>query len=236
MVVLAKAALPGRVKTRLTRGPRGLTTGQTLRVYRAAVAATLARTAGHAGAGPGRRVLALDDPTATPPEARAYGWHVVNQGSGTLGERIARAWDHAVTHAGPGPVAVFGTDCPDVPATSLAAIGPALTRGDAAIGSVADGGYWTLAAHHRPDALLTGIDWGTARVYDQTRRAADAAGLRLIDLPAGHDLDHPADLADLRRRLDTPPPADDPALAELAAALASVPDRAGGGPAPPRPS
>ncbi|MEM0915422.1 MAG: DUF2064 domain-containing protein, partial [Planctomycetota bacterium] len=96
---------------------------------------------------------------------------------------------------------------------------------DAAVGPVADGGYWTLAARSadRGAALLRGIDWGSERVLDQTRAAAAAAGLRLSELDAWHDVDDADDLAALRRRLAntaaTADPAADPALSTLRSAL-----------------
>ncbi len=53
---------------------------------------------------------------------------------------------------------------------------------------------------HNP-AVLEGIDWGTAHVYDQTRRQATAAGLMVRALPPWHDVDRPGDLDALRVRL-----------------------------------
>ena len=84
---------------------------------------------------------------------------------------------------------------------------------------MADGGYWTLAARAVPVALLESIDWGTPAVYDQTHAAARAASLRLVDLPAWHDVDDAADLTALRRRLAD---ADEPALVTLATRLADL--------------
>lgn len=214
VVVLGKAPLPGRVKTRLTRGPGALAPEAAAGVAAAMMRATLDRVSAHCRVAADRRFLAIDDPDLAPDWARKAGWTVIDQGGGNLGDRIARAWERAWNEAGPGPVAFFGVDCPDVPAAALAAIAPALTRADAAVGPVADGGYWTLAAGRRRPELLRGIDWGTAAVYDQTRRAADEAGLVLAELPAWHDVDRPDDLAALRSRLRTAAP-HDPALARL---------------------
>jgi len=214
VVVLGKAPIPGRVKTRLTRGPDALTPEAAAAVAAAMMRATLERVATHTGAAADRRILAIDRPDLAPAWATDGGWAVVDQGDGSLGDRIARAWERA----GPGPVAFFGVDCPDVPARALAAIAPTLAGTDAAVGPVGDGGYWTLAAGQPCPQLLQGIDWGTTTVYDQTRQAADAAGLRLADLPVWHDVDHPEDLDALRSRVREAA-AHDTALARLDDAL-----------------
>ncbi len=214
VVVLGKAPAPGRVKTRLTRGQGALSPEAAADVAAAMMRATLERVSAHTGVAADRRFLAIDQPQLTPDWAHTAGWTVIDQGDGSLGDRIARAWDHA----GPGPVAFFGVDCPDVPDQALAAITPTLAQADAAVGPVGDGGYWTLAARQPRHALLHGIDWGTAAVYDQTRQAAHTAGLGLADLQMWHDVDHPEDLVALRRRiLDTPR---DDALARLDDVLA----------------
>lgn len=224
-MVLGKAPVPGRVKTRLTRGAGALTPEAAAGVAAAMMRATLERVSDHCGAAADRRFLAIDAPDLAPAWAQEAGWAVVDQGGGSLGDRIARAWELA----GPGPVAFFGVDCPDVPDAALSAIAPALAGADAAVGPVGDGGYWTLAAERPRPELLHGIDWGTAAVYDQTRRAADDASLRLAALPTWHDVDHPDDLTALRCRVQVAA-AHDPALARLADALAR---HARGCPTPP---
>jgi len=185
--VLGKAPVPGKVKTRLTRGPNALTPEAAAAGAGAMMRATLDRVGAHTAAEPNRRILAIDRPELTPQWVAESGWAVMDQGGGSLGDRIGRAWERA----GPGPVAFFGVDCPDVPAEALAAIGPALARADAAVGPVDDGGYWPLAAGRPRRELLRGIDWGS---------------------------DHPEDLTALRARLRETAPRD-AALARLDDAL-----------------
>jgi glycosyltransferase A (GT-A) superfamily protein (DUF2064 family) len=123
---------------------------------------------------------------------------VLGQGPGDLGRRLDHVWRQVGTS---GPVAFFGGDSPDIPAAALAAIPATLATSDIAIGPTADGGYWTLAAaKHRPEVLVQ-IDWGSACVYDQTRRRALDAGLVVGSLPLWHDVDHPGDVKALRLRL-----------------------------------
>jgi len=125
-------------------------------------------------------------------------FEVMGQGPGDLGRRLDHVWRRVGTNA---PVAFFGGDSPDVPVAALAAIPATLATCDIAIGPTVDGGYWTLAAAmHRPEVLVN-IDWGSACVYDQTRRRALDAGLVVESLPVWHDVDHPADVKALRLRL-----------------------------------
>lgn len=215
VVVMAKAAVPGRVKTRLTRGEGALSEAGASGVHSAMFETVLTRAAAHLRAPDGGRpalVLAMDDPTGAPAGAQAAGWRVVAQGQGDLGQRLDRVWQDCRQHTGHDAIVFFGVDSPDVPTDILGSIGDALNHATAVIGPVEDGGYWTLACRDYLPALLRGIDWGTPAVYDQTLKIARAAGIDLQPLPAWHDVDEPADLAALIQRLVE---AEDPTLQQL---------------------
>jgi rSAM/selenodomain-associated transferase 1 len=142
VVVLAKAPVPGRVKTRLCPpcSPR-----------EAAVLAfaALRDTLGAVGrVGGVRRVLALD---GDPGDWVPTGFDVVAQPPGRLDERIA-----ATLVATSGPTVLIGMDTPQVRATdierALAVLGAGI---DAVVGPARDGGYWLLGLRvPRPDAVL----------------------------------------------------------------------------------
>lgn len=196
VVIMARRPRPGRTKTRLI--VEGFLDAEgAAAVADAMCTCTLERLAPDHDA-----ILAI-----TPDGAADDAWPVlssfvdpdiIDQGPGDLGARIDRVWRHA---AGDRAVAFFGTDAPDVPAAALAEIPRGLARADVVIGPTADGGYWTLGARtHRPE-LLAGIDWGGDSVYDQTCRRAEGAGLSVSVLPEWHDVDRPADVFALRRRL-----------------------------------
>jgi len=215
IILMAKAAVPGRVKTRLAAalGPEAAA-----RVHEAMFDCVLERLAGAFPAA--TRVLAMDRlglaPTACPaPE----GWGLREQGAGDLGDRIGRAWQ-----AVEGPALFFGIDSPDVPRAALAALPRLLETHDAVAGPVDDGGYWTLGGRRPAPALWRRIDWGTGRVYDQTREAAERAGLTLAAAPAWFDVDETADLDALLDRIGT---TQEPALQRLARRLraATAPGR-----------
>lgn len=219
---MAKAAVPGRVKTRLTRGDGGLSEAQASDVHSAMFETVLARLTTHlrtpAGEGPAL-VLAMDDPAGAPAGAAAAGWRVIAQGGGDLGERLDRVWQDCRAHTGHDAAVFFGVDSPDVPSDILSSIGDALNHATAVVGPVEDGGYWTLACRDYLPQLLRGIDWGTPAVYDQTLKIARDAGIDLQPLPPWHDVDEPADLAALCTRLTT---ADEPALLPLRDRLAPL--------------
>jgi len=194
VVVMAKAPVAGRVKTRLVRG--GVSPQAAVAVHEAMLRCVLERVEATL---PGRYVLAV-----TEPGHRWWAswrrWRVFEQRGAGLGERMGAAW----ADAGGGGAVFLGVDCPDFPADGLRRAW-AVAGGDGAdvaVGPVEDGGYWTLAAGRPVPAVLRGIDWGTPHVYDQTRAAAAAAGLSMAVLPRWRDVDEPADLAALRRRLE----------------------------------
>jgi len=199
VIIMAKRPIPGRVKTRLTTE---YTPHQAAQAHAAMLDCVLSRLASHLT---GRHYLALDSETASPDHAHdptldyviPRTFQVIDQGTGDLGDRITHVWD-AVNQ---GPAVFFGVDCPDIPTETLSTLWDALTRADAAIGPVEDGGYWCLAGKRLAPPLLAGIDWGTPAVYHQTHQAAQNAGLNLLDLAPWHDVDDPADLLALQYRL-----------------------------------
>lgn len=208
---MAKPATPGRVKTRLIGNT--LDAGQAAAVHQAMLDCVLERVASWLPGG--RRVLALAGAGGAHGGAAAPGWEVVDQGEGDLGARLLHVW----AAVGGGAVAFLGVDSPDVPGEALRALGGSVTRSAAAAGPTEDGGYWTLAARELNASLVTRIDWGTPKVYDQTRAAAARAGLTFETLPPWDDVDTASDLARLRARLEV---AAEPPLVRLRDRLRAI--------------
>ena len=199
LIVMAKPAVPGKVKTRLIGE---VNADQAAQVHQAMLRCTLERLERHiASVAQVRKVLCYDLRIGGDPgDFQFDGWNILEQGQGNLGQRMSRIW----RDVGSGRVAFFGADTPDVPAHALAAIAEARQM---QICPVDDGGYWTLTAPSQLDAVLDGIDWGTASVYHQTRAAAEREGIDVVDLPTWHDVDEPDDLVALRKRIaDTTEP------------------------------
>ena len=201
-VVLAKAPVPGQVKTRLTTA------------YSAHEAAALAAAAlldsldavraaaALAGEEERRLVCALSgdlDRAAAPEALRTglVGFEVLPQRGRGLGGRIASAHADA---AGPeaGATVQIGMDTPQAgPAVLAAAAAEVSVPGgpDAVLGLAADGGWWLLALRRPADArLVAGVPMSTPETGRLTRRALEDAGLRVAAAPVLSDVDEPGDV------------------------------------------
>ncbi len=192
---MAREPGAGSVKTRLSSA------GGFSPQVAAVIAEAMLRCTAHRLLACGRLVLAVTPDGRGEDLARRLGVapeETLDQGPGDLGQRLGAVWERLSRR---GPVAFFGGDSPDVPVEVLAGIPEALAGADVAAGPTPDGGYWTLAASRHLPAVLARIDWGTPRVYDQTRRRAAEGGLVFRALPAWPDVDRPEDVEALRVRL-----------------------------------
>ncbi|MFD9719302.1 DUF2064 domain-containing protein [Streptomyces sp. NPDC059076] len=177
LLVIAKAPVPGRVKTRLTPpySPR-----QAALLAEAALADSLAAVA---DAPVRRRILILD---GVPGRWLPDGFEVVAQCAGSLDVRLAAAFALCA-----GPAVLIGMDTPQV---SPALLAPALARDawrgcDAWFGPAVDGGFWALGFAVPEPELVRGVPMSrpdTGRV--QRKRLVDA-GLTVRDLQVLRDVD-----------------------------------------------
>jgi glycosyltransferase A (GT-A) superfamily protein (DUF2064 family) len=194
LLVITKAPVPGRSKTRLTPP---CTPEQAAAIAAAAVGDTLdvvRATPVH------RRAVALD---GAPGELDLTGCHVVPQVAGDLGTRLARAFADAMTAdavsaaGGQLPTLLIGMDTPQVSPglltgclARLVAAGP----GSAVLGTAPDGGWWALGVHDPAvAAVLTDVPMSREDTADLTRAALERAGVTVVDLPPLTDIDHLAD-------------------------------------------
>ncbi|GAA1081051.1 TIGR04282 family arsenosugar biosynthesis glycosyltransferase [Tsukamurella spumae] len=194
VLVVAKAPVPGLVKTRLTRS---YSPDDAARLAAAALRDTLTAALAVPGArcavalggrledavdGAGLREL-LDDCA------------VFGQAEGGLAERLVAA-HHRAAALGGGPVLQIGMDTPQV-RPELLALGLEASRRSAALGPAEDGGWWALGvpegAADRLECLLT-VPMSTASTGARTRRALADAGLDPRELPELRDVDHPDDV------------------------------------------
>ncbi|MFJ5833314.1 DUF2064 domain-containing protein [Streptomyces sp. NPDC093089] len=180
LLVIAKAPVAGRVKTRLT--PH-FTPQQAAELALAALEDTLAAVLATPA---GRRVLVLD---GRPGPWVPAGIDVVPQTAGGLDVRLAAAFSHV-----DGPALLIGMDTPQV-TPDLLARGLDFSKTDAWFGPADDGGFWALGLSEPDPALLLGVPMSVAGTGREQRRRLTASGRAVRDLPELCDVDTPADAA-----------------------------------------
>ncbi|GIF75249.1 TIGR04282 family arsenosugar biosynthesis glycosyltransferase [Asanoa siamensis] len=181
LLVMAKAPVPGAVKTRLCPPA---TPPEAARVAAAALLDTLETVRAVPGVIP---VLAC---AGTWRSDALAGWTVLPQRGAGLGERLANAHRDAA-QAYPGrPVLQIGMDTPQVGPDRLAAAAARLDGADAVLGRAADGGWWALGLHDaRHAAVLRAVPMSTPDTGRLTLAALAGRGLRVAPLPVLRDVD-----------------------------------------------
>ncbi len=186
LMVIAKAPIPGRVKTRLCPP---LDCAGACRVARACLLDTLDAAA----AVPAQRhVLVFEgDPTDWCPP----GWECIAQRGGFLGERLANAFQDVADAA-----VVIAMDTPQVSPASLRfalrALGGAGGAGRAAFGPAQDGGFWAIGLPRGvdPAAVFADVPMSTGETGARQRERLVELGLEVIELETLRDIDVIADL------------------------------------------
>ncbi len=192
LIAMARRPEPGRVKTRLARtmGP-----DTAARVYRICAEATFRAMKGVPGAVDRYLFLAGDDHggPARPRYRLSPHFYYAAQRGNDLGERLAHAFRTVFGHGAARAVAL-ATDVPDLSSGIIEQAAALLAAHDVVLGPCPDGGYYLIGMNRLYEELLTGIEWGTDRVLDQTRAAAARRGLTVGLLPELMDLDTQAEL------------------------------------------
>lgn len=193
VIVLAKAPVPGRVKTRLCPP---CTPEQAARIAEAALADTLATVAATAASW---RAVALDGEAGPwlPP-----GTAVVAQRGRGLDERLAAAFDDLAgptgsssgtgAAGGAGPAVLIACDTPQITRALLHLSLETLARPgvDAVLGPTDDGGYWVIGLRRPQREVFLGVPMGSSATFQAQRRRINRLGLRLEQLPALRDVDY----------------------------------------------
>jgi rSAM/selenodomain-associated transferase 1 len=189
LIVIAKAPVAGRVKTRLTPP---FTPEEAAWLARSALEDTLQAVA---AADVATRLLVLD---GEPDDAwLPSGFTVVPQVAGTLDRRLAAAFE-AAADADPGPVLLVGMDTPQITPELLDACLPTAAEDDDAVfGPATDGGFWALGFRRpraaRFDELLFDVPMSTAETGAVQLGRLRRAGLRTRVLPELCDVDTVSD-------------------------------------------
>jgi len=192
VAVMAKAPIPGLVKTRLipvigAHAAAALQERLTERTVATALAANIGLVTLWCAPDPSHPAF-RDLITRTAVTLK-------RQPAGDLGTRMLAAM--AVANR---PVLVIGTDCPAFTAEHLRAAANALReRADIVLIPAEDGGYVLIGARSAHCELFTGIAWGSATVLAETQARISALGLTSVELPPLWDVDTESDLARLER-------------------------------------
>ena len=187
LIQFAKAPVPGQVKSRMSPV---LTDEQSAELHRILVRHTLGKLA-LARLAPVELWVSAPHPFFASLADLAPS---VTQAGADLGERMWHAFETALPRAR--PVVLVGSDCPFFSARYLLQAFHLLLAPDvdAVLGPAEDGGYVLLGLKRNHPQLFAGIDWGTARVLEQTRDRLRQLGWRWRELPALPDIDGPTDL------------------------------------------
>jgi glycosyltransferase A (GT-A) superfamily protein (DUF2064 family) len=178
LLVLAKAPVPGRVKTRLCPP---CTPEQAALIGAAALADTLDAVDATPAA---RRTLVVDGDHPAP-----AGWGRVDQHGDGLGERLVHAFAIAA-----GPCMLLGMDTPQLTPRLLTALLDELDASDAVLAPAWDGGWWALALRDPTHArVLAGVPMSTSDTGVLTAAALRDLGLTVRTGPELRDVDRADD-------------------------------------------
>lgn len=183
VLVLAKAPVPGRVKTRLHVA---FTPEEAASIADAALRDTLdAATACRAR----RHLVALDGEVGS---WAVDSLEVYPQEPGSFAQRLDGAWSHVT-----GPCVQIGMDTPQVTPSLLDEGLDALTHPgvDAVLGLALDGGWWALGLRTPLPGVFDGVAMSVDDTGEQQLAALRRRGLRVHLLPTLRDLDRPDDVA-----------------------------------------
>ncbi len=196
ILVFAKAAEPGAVKTRLI--PH-LTPTQAAELHLAALADTVA-----AARQAWRGTVELHVAGAGAEEfRRLYPDLTVRlQRGADLGARLSHAFAEAFER-GIARALIVGSDHPTLAPELLSGMLDAASTADVVWGPSRDGGYYAIAIRRErwpaAEAVLRNIPWSTQKVLEVSLERARTAGLSVALAPEWYDVDAPEDLERLRR-------------------------------------
>ncbi len=195
---LAKAPVPGQVKTRL-QPPLSAVEAADLH---AAMVEHTCRMLCQSGCGEVQLWVEGDSGDSLFTRCSRYGvLSLRQQRGGNLGQRMATICREGLQSHG--AVILVGSDAPALDADYLAAAADALQRVDAVLGPALDGGYVLLGLRCEVPELFADMPWGTDSVLDETVENLKALGRSFELLRPLPDIDRPEDLRHLPDHLRT---------------------------------
>jgi glycosyltransferase A (GT-A) superfamily protein (DUF2064 family) len=180
LLVMAKAPVPGRVKTRLCPPCRP---EHAAAIAAAALADTLEVVAACAA---DRKVVAL---AGEPGPWLPTGVAVIPQVAGSFEARLRAAWASVS-----GPTVQIGMDTPQVSVELLdGALDAVRGPSSAVLGPATDGGWWALGMRDPVATVFAGVPMSTHATGDVQLCALRAHGMEPVLLPVLRDIDTIAD-------------------------------------------
>jgi rSAM/selenodomain-associated transferase 1 len=199
LLVVAKAPVPGQVKTRLAEGVGDARAAELASAF---LVDTWRLAAAVDGVEP-TLVLAGEVPEGvlcpTPT--------VWSQGEGDLGARLERAFRRAL-ESRPWAIAI-GTDSPGLPpsllqhaVTTFGSPGPE-DPPRAVLGPTTDGGYYLIGLERCVPGLLAALPFSSPNTFERTLERLVSRGFRVTTLDPWYDVDVPDDLDVVRRDIES---------------------------------
>jgi rSAM/selenodomain-associated transferase 1 len=192
VIVFVKEPRPGRVKTRLARDIGRTTAAQWYRTQTARLLREIAYD-------PRWTAVLAVSPDHAGLHSRFWPANIkrVAQGSGDLGQRMARS----LNAAPPGRALIIGSDIPHLGARHIAAALNRLHHNDVVFGPASDGGYWAVGvrkgAGTLPRDTFANVRWSTEHALEDSIASFGSARIGLADR-----LDDVDTYADLKRLSD----------------------------------
>ncbi|MCH8029638.1 MAG: TIGR04282 family arsenosugar biosynthesis glycosyltransferase [Candidatus Dadabacteria bacterium] len=194
LIVFLKYPVPGRVKTRLADE---IGTEKAAAIYKKMAEEVVTNTTGR---GKYTSLIFYDPPEAEHHIKRWLSYahnRYLPQTGADLGERMKNAFEKTFALGFKNNI-IIGTDCPGITTGLLGSAFESLSAHDAVIGPANDGGYYLLGLRRAQPELLTGLDWSTNRVFEQTVEKMRKSGLTWHELETLPDIDTHEDLLKLR--------------------------------------
>ena len=222
IIVMAKAPIPGTIKTRLC--------GAYADAEIVALASSFLADTVSAAKSVGPQIFVAYSPTGGQSIMETIvgeGVEWICQQGKDLGERMHGAFAEAFRQ-GFAPLVMVGTDSPTLPLESYQMALSLLQSGEAdvVLGPADDGGFYLIGLSAPSPALFEGVLWSGPTVCEQTKANAERAGLRVREIESWYDIDTPEDLLRLRGELlaDTASAARAPATCRWLRSHLSPPD------------
>jgi rSAM/selenodomain-associated transferase 1 len=198
VVVFGKVPRPGRVKTRLTPELSPETACYLYQSFLLDVFDIVDRAAEVSKATIERYFVCAMSDDDTLEDAKQWlpqGWSWLEERGSDLGDCINAACEDIKEET----VVVLGSDSPTMPygrileAFNAIESEKRLEKKPFVLGPTEDGGYYLVAMSQVRRELFSNVIWSTADVLDKTRQNALRAGIPLVELEQGYDIDHVTD-------------------------------------------